>query len=89
MNHTPIAILVGPHPITGQPRIDIELADGTTVIVVLDGAHAKAISGRLQEVVDGRISARVPSRRVLEIELPHAEEAVVEEPPLAAGGERR
>jgi hypothetical protein len=87
VNRTPIAIIVGPDPLTGRPRIDVELADGTTVIVALDSAHAKAISGRLQEIVDGRISARVPSRRVLEIELPHVAE-VAEEPPMAVGGTR-
>ena len=89
MSHTPIAIITGPDPVTGQPRIDIELADGTTVNVVLDSAHAKSISGRLQEVVDGRIHARVPSRRVLAIELAHAEPAVAEEPPMVAGGAGR
>jgi hypothetical protein len=60
---------VGPERNDGRPVLEIELADGQLVAVILDRAHGRSIAGRIEECVDGRILARPPSRRVLELEL--------------------
>lgn len=66
---TPRAIRVGPATPTGQPIIEIELDDGRLILIRLDPAHGRAVSERIVECIDGRITARIPSRRVLVITL--------------------
>jgi len=60
---------VGPERLDGRPVLELELDDGRLLSIVLDPAHARAVADRIVECVDGRILARVPSRRVLELEL--------------------
>lgn len=64
---------IGPDRATGRPVIELELDDGQIISVVLDPAHGRTAASRLAECVDGRISARPPSRRVLQIELVSSE----------------
>src|SRR3990167_4529808 len=75
----------GPDPITDQARLEIEVVGGETITIVLDIAHAKALSARLDEIVSGRVMARPPSRRGLEIALFDENEIAETEPPRAAG----
>lgn len=78
----PIAVRVGPLP-TG-PALEVTMSDGQSVLVELDIAHASAIADRLRECVDGRVCARPPSRRVLQITLgPSDAELAETEPPSA------
>ena len=67
--NAPRFILAGPHAETGAPALEIVFADGRAVTVHLDPAHARALGERLIECVDGRVHARPPSRRVLELEI--------------------
>lgn len=62
-------VRVGPHDTTGAPCLAVVYRDGRTVTISFDPAHAHALAERILECVDGRISSRPPSRRVLEIEL--------------------
>lgn len=60
---------IAPDRIDGRPVIEIELISGESILVPLDRGHGRSVADRIVECVDGRISARAPSRRVLEIEL--------------------
>lgn len=82
----PQKLQCGPDPMNDRPRIDIEMAGGHTLEIVLDIAHARALSQRLDEILSGRVMARPPSRRVLEIALFNADDIAATEPPSAAVG---
>lgn len=65
---SPIALRVGPGR-GACAGVEIELADGTVAYVDLSVHEASLLSERLRECIDGRVTARVTSRRVLEIPL--------------------
>jgi hypothetical protein len=86
----PTSLACGPDPDTGKARFDLTIAGGHTLTILLDIAHSKAISARLDEVVSGRVMARPPSRRVLELALFNEDEVAETMPPLCAvGGTKR
>jgi len=62
---------------------------GENVNIVLDVAHARALSGRLDEIISGRVMARPPSRRILDLALVTEADVVDTEPPVAVQGEIR
>lgn len=64
----PVALRIGPLA-GGRPAIELVCADGRCVILELDVAHASVIAERLNECIDGRITKRPASRRVLELTL--------------------
>lgn len=66
---TPRFLRIGPDRIDGRPVIELELTTGEILAVALDRGHGRSVAGRIEECVDGRICARPPSRRVLELEL--------------------
>ncbi len=81
----PIALRVGPHPLHDGPAIEVVFADGHTTFIALDVHAASAVVDRLREVIDGRVCARPPSRRVLEIPLAGNDASYAEtEPPSGA-----
>lgn len=86
----PTALLVGPDADTGNARIDVVIAGGHTLSIVLDIAHARSIASRIDEVISGRVMARPASRRVLQIALYNADEVAETEPPMdLASGDGR
>lgn len=86
----PTALLVGPDADTGKARIDIVIAGGHTLSVLLDIAHARSVSSRIDEVISGRVMARPPSRRVLQLSLFNEDEVAETQPPMdLASGDGR
>lgn len=72
----PKYLRIGPDRIDGRPILELELTTGELIMVSLDRGHGRSVAERIIECVDGRISARAPSRRVLELELVIEPEAV-------------
>lgn len=66
---TPARLLVGPHPKTGAPWIEIHCADGSIVVALLGPVDARAVADHIAACLDGSINGRPPSRRILEIAL--------------------
>ncbi len=69
----PVALRVGPLP-GGAPAVEMVFEDGSKATATLDVSQAHLLILRLRECLDGRIVARPPSRRVLELVLGFVEE---------------
>lgn len=70
---------VGPSSPDGRPTIELEMADGESILVPLDRAHARSVANRLLDCIDGG------ARRTLELELAPAYYFDDEQLPLAMG----